>query len=118
MAFVSATTGLIPEHQQNATCPLHMSTQRSLINIYKKELNLGRISGPFEKGDLQPSVHINRFGIIPKKHQEGKYRLIVDMSYPDGESINDGIDPDLCLLTYLKLEEVVHAVGRKGKGAL
>ena len=84
----------------------------------QKELNLGRIAGPFEKGDLQPPVHINRFGIIPKKHQEGKYRLIVDMSYPDGGSINDGIDPDLCSLTYLKLEEVVHAIGRKGKGAL
>ena len=79
---------------------------------------MGRIAGPFEKGDLQPPVHINRFGIIPKKHQEGKYRLIVDMSYPDGGSINDGIDPDLCSLTYLKLEEVVHAIGRKGKGAL
>lgn len=84
----------------------------------QKELNLGRIAGPFEKGDLQPPVHINRFGIIPKKHQEGKYRLIVDMSYPDGGSINDGIDPDLCSLTYLKLDEVVHAIGRKGKGAL
>ena len=84
----------------------------------QKELNLGRIAGLFEKGNLQPPVHINRFGIIPKKHQEGKYRLIVDTSYPDGESINDGIDPDVCSLTYLKLEEVVHAVGRKGKGAL
>ena len=63
-------------------------------------------------------MHINRFGIIPKKHQEGKYRLIVDMSYRDGGSINDGIDPDLCALTYLKVEEVVHAIGRKGKGAL
>ena len=84
----------------------------------QKELNLDRIAGPFEKGDLQPPVHINRFGIIPKKHQEGKYRLIVDMSYPDGGSINDGIDLDLCSLTCLKLEEVVHAIVREGKGAL
>ena len=72
-----------------------------ISKFIQKELNLGKIPGPFEKGDLQPPVHINRFGIIPKKHQEGKYRLIVDMSYPDGRSNNDAIDPDLCSLTYL-----------------
>ena len=26
-------------------------------------------------------IHVNRFGVIPKSHQPGKWRLIVDLSY-------------------------------------
>ena len=44
-------------------------------------------------------VHVSRFGVIPKPHQPGKWRLIVDLSHPKGASINDGIDPALCSLT-------------------
>ena len=38
-----------------------------------------------------PHIHVSRIGVIPKKHQAGKWRLIVDLSYPEGQSINDGI---------------------------
>ena len=34
-------------------------------------------------------VHALKFGVIPKKHQPGKWRLIVDLSSPDGASVND-----------------------------
>ena len=30
------------------------------------------------------NVHLSRFGVIPKKRQPGKWRLIVDLSSPDG----------------------------------
>ena len=37
-----------------------MNIQKEVIDKYtQKELNLGRIAGPFEKGDLQPPVHID-----------------------------------------------------------
>ena len=49
-------------------------------------------------------------GNFPPLKALKKTLLIIDMSYPDGESINDGIDPDLCLLTYLQLNKVVHAL--------
>ena len=39
----------------------------------KQELELGKIVGPFSK-TLAPAVHINRFGVIPKKHQADKWR--------------------------------------------
>ena len=49
----------------------------------------------------QPAqVHINPIGIIPKKHQPGKWRLMVDLSAPKSASINDGINPDICSLSY------------------
>ena len=49
----------------------------------KKECALGSVLGPFEKGSLK--VHVNRFGVIPKPHQPGKWRLIVDLSDSMGE---------------------------------
>ena len=37
--------------------------------------------GPVE-GEWLSSVHINRFGLVPKGHQYGRWRLIVDLSSP------------------------------------
>ena len=45
-------------------------------------------------------VHCSPIEIIPKPQQPGKYRLIVDLSAPQGSSVNDGISPDLCSLHY------------------
>ena len=58
------------------------------------ELAKSRIAGPFKKTAI-PEAHINRFGVIPKKHSH-QWRLIVDLSHPTGFSINDGIPKDLC----------------------
>ena len=38
-------------------------------------------------------VRWNPIGIIPKPHQPGKFRLIVDLSAPASSSVNDGIRP-------------------------
>ena len=52
-----------------------------------RELSLGRMLGPFPKVatlSLAP-CYINRFGVIPKGHNTGKWRLITDLSYPLGQ---------------------------------
>ena len=56
-----------------------------------KEISKGRMLGPFTP-DLCPYLHINRFGVIPKGQNTGKWRLITDLSYPEGQSVNDGIE--------------------------
>ncbi|CAH3033387.1 unnamed protein product, partial [Porites lobata] len=38
----------------------------------------GRVALPFSMSPL-PNLHISRFGIIPKKYQSGKWRLILDL---------------------------------------
>ncbi len=48
--------------------------------------------GPFPSTDHLPHLHISRFGVIPKGHNTGKFRLITDLSSPTGRSVNDGID--------------------------
>ena len=72
--------------------------------------------GPFDKQSM-PHVHVSKFGIIPKSHQPGKWRLIVDLSSPAGRSVNDGIPAELCSLSYVKLEHVVQRLINLGPGA-
>ena len=74
-----------------------------------KEVRLGRVVGPVAPGCV-PDVHVSRFGVIPKNHQPGKWRLIVDLSHPSGASINDGIERELCSLHYTSVDEALRQV--------
>ena len=83
----------------------------------QKETHQLNIIGPFPlHKSLQ--VHINWFGVIPKKHQPGKWRLITDLSFPDGASVNDAIDPRLCSLKYVTVNQVTKKAMQLGKGSL
>ena len=62
-------------------------------------------------------VHTSPIGIIPKPHQPGKFRLIVDLSAPSGYSVNDGIPPELCSILYASVEDAANLVRRYGRGA-
>ena len=77
-------------------------------------------AGPFRSlRRYRPAgLYVNRFGVIPKGHNTGKWRLITDLSYPPGQSINDGIDPALCSLSYASVDQVAKVVVEFGKGAL
>ena len=90
----------------------------TIIDDYlKKEVELLNILGPFPSTSA-PAVHINHFGVIPKKHQPGKWRLITDLSFPEGASVNDTIDPALCSLKYISVEQVAERAVMLGKGSL
>ena len=80
------------------------------------ESKLGRIEGPLNLG--VPGVIINRFGVIPKPHQPGKWRLVVDLSHPKGSSVNDGIESVLCSLSYASVDDAVSIILQKGQGTL
>ena len=56
-----------------------------------------RVLGPLDPSGF-PHVHTTCIGIIPKS-TPGKWRLIVDMSFPAGASVNDGISEALCSLS-------------------
>ena len=59
-----------------------------------------------------PAVHINHFGIIPKKQMALNYRLI----FP--KSVNDAIDPKLCSQKYITVEQEGKEATALGKGSL
>ena len=73
-----------------------------------KECTLGRMLGPFNL----TACHQLPNQVIPKGHNTGKWRLITDLSYPPGQSVNDGIDPELCSLSYITVERVAARYGR------
>ncbi len=81
------------------------------------ELAAGRVLGPLGP-DVVDQVHVNRFGLVPKGHQPGKWRLIVDLSFPRGLSVNDGIEPEVCSLHYTSVDEACRRVIAKGRGTV
>lgn len=76
-----------------------------------------RVIGPFDKGTT-PLAQINRFGVIPKSHQPHKWRLIVDLSYPRGNSVNDGVPKDLCSTVYVTIDDAISKILELGPEAL
>jgi len=59
--------------------------------------------GPFQRHTINRG-QIGRFGVIPKHHKTDAWRLIIDMSFPEGKSVDDGISKSLCsLFTMLRL---------------
>ena len=90
----------------------------SVIDTYlANEVRLGRVAGPFDTPPVQ-DLHISSFGVIPKKGQPDKWRLIVDLSSPLGHSVNDGIDPESWHLQYIKMDDIIKMVSKFGPGAL
>ena len=80
------------------------------------ELAEQRIIGPFA-ASAAGEAHVSRFGVIPKRHQPGKWRLILDLSSPEGRSINDGIDKGLCSLQYESVDDAARILMGLGEGA-
>ena len=89
-----------------------------VIDAYlANEVLLKRVAGPFSSPPL-PNLHISSFGVIPKKGQPGKWRLIVDLSSPHDHSVNDGINPEDFSLQYITLDKIISMVSSYGPGAL
>ena len=80
-------------------------------------MDLGGVVGPLDP-TMFPGVVTNRFGVIPKNHLPGKWRLIVDLSHPRKQSVNDGIEPELCSLSYTSVDEAVQRVIKEGCGTV
>ena len=89
-----------------------------IVDAYlANEVSLGRVAGPFDRPPL-PGLHISSFGVIPKKGQPGKWRLIVDLSSPYGSSVNDGIAPDEFTMEYIHVDQIIRMVSQYGRAAL
>lgn len=90
---------------------------RVVDEYLRHETAVGNILGPFPQ-DSFPDVHINLFGVIPKQHQHNKWRLITDLSSPEGASVNDAIDPSLCSLSYISVDQAASVAMQLGRGSL
>ena len=90
------------------------SPRPEIISEYLgREVSLGRM----DRVPPGQQVHLSPLGIIPKKNKPGKWRLIVDLSSPEGESVNDGIDKNLSSLHYTSVDHLAALILATGRGA-
>ena len=61
---------------------------------------------------------MNRFGVIPKSNQPGKWWLIQDLSHTPDYSVNDGTDSQWRSLCYATVDQAIAHTLRLGRGAL
>ena len=107
----------------------HHATTRNLKSAYEhpevvdaylaRECQLGRVQRfPITSMPPLPELSTSTIGVIPKRGQLNKWRLIVDLSSPKGTSVNDGISSSLCSLSYASLDDAVQMLLTLGKNAL
>ena len=80
------------------------------------ESQAGRLLGPLPYS-LLPLCQVSLIGLVPKS-QPGQWRLIMDLSFPNGHSINDGNAQDMTSIQYARLEDAVQMVRVLGRGTL
>ena len=74
--------------------------------------------GSRSTASLPPNLQVSPFGVFPKSHTPGQWRLILDLSHPEGEIVNEGISIQWSSLTYVSIDHVVQAVVRLGQGTM
>ncbi len=109
--------------------PSRQKAKRNLRSAYEhpeiidkylaRELQLGRVIKLHPSNAYHlPGFQISPIGVIRKHNHPNKWRLIVDLSAPEGRSVNDELVPELCSLKYSLINEAVTLIRNLGPGAL
>ena len=93
-----------------------------ITNYIKKECSAGRMIGPFTENPLSVPLIVSPLNTVPKSSKDER-RVIVDLSWPHGASINDGISKDRYLgetinYHYASVAEICEMVRQVGPGAV
>ena len=98
---------------------MYEATQHSTIirEYLEKEVREKRVWILGESPQVS-GIQLSPFGVIPKKGKPGRWRLIVNLSAPEGCSVNDGIAKELSRVEYASLDDVVSRILELGKGAM
>ena len=81
-----------------------------------KELNRGSIAGQFLWEPIR-DLHVNRFGLIPKQ-QADEWRMIINLSFPRGGSVNDFIPDSEANVKYTYVDDAIKMIIKCGCGAM
>ena len=85
-----------------------------------KEISLGRVASPFDPVPFTDGFVVSPLNTVPKRNWD-EQQVIVDLSWPCDNSVNDGIPSDSFLgehisLTYPTIDSNVDAVISQGQG--
>ena len=65
-----------------------------------------------------PNLQMSPIGVIPKHNCQEKWRLIVDLSSPEGQSIIAGLDKSQCSIRYSLVDEATQIIRQLAVGTL
>ena len=106
---------LVPARKNLQSALYHEAVVQEYLD---NECKLGRVVGPLMDHEVKDiPIQLSPLGAIPKK-RAGQWRLMVDLSSPWQQSVNDGIDTDAASLEYVTLDVVAEAILAIGKGAM
>ena len=93
-----------------------------ISKFLKKEKSYNAILGPYRSNPFCCNAVVSPLNSVPKKDSEDR-RIILDLSYPKCNSINDFISKDWYLgekikLTYPKVDDLVNIIKIKGRHCL
>ena len=90
-----------------------------VVHYLKEEIEHGAIIGPFVDPPIK-NLHVSPFMTRDKSSSDHR-RVIIDLSWPLGQSVNSGVDSDKYLdiefvLTYPSIDNITDEVIQLGKG--
>ena len=94
---------------------------QALKDYVRKEKSKGAIMGPFSKIPFKDRVGISPISTRPKKNSQER-RVIIDLSFPVGEAVNDGMIKGNYLgleaqLTFPRTDDLASHISQLGQGA-
>ena len=81
----------------------------------RAEVQAARLLGPLPS-PVVDYVHVSPIGLVPKGHNTGRWRMIVDLSSPGPNSVNHGIPEDRCSLHYASMDDALRLMRNLGPG--
>ena len=88
----------------------------------QKECKNQAVGGPFNKNPFNSGLRISPLNSVPKKETDER-RVILDLSFPKGNGVNDFISKEeylgeKILTVYSKVDDLVQLIKLKGRGCL
>ncbi|CAC5390966.1 unnamed protein product [Mytilus coruscus] len=88
-----------------------------LENVMLSGQSYGAVLGPFASNQFNDHLVISPLNSVPKANSEER-RVIMDLSFPKGKSVNDGIDKNVYLgkhieLHYLNVDNFIEIIKEK-----
>ena len=106
---------------QGIRCPTlasNLKSVRSMEDVVRKKIQKGVVEGIVDGPFVEPAMinlHISPLWVVPKK-SPGEFWLIHHLSYPAGESVNDMITQELCMVQYTSFDTAIRMVRSCGNG--
>ena len=86
---------------------------QAIEQLLSEELALGRFRGPFDDPPFA-RFHTSPLSLKPKK-DPGKFRLVIDLSYPyDNTSVNKNIPDEIASVKYTSFEQAIDLLLQSG----